>query len=61
VFILLIKLVSGAGHHVYADKPELFNNYVNEIVELIDAHDETDQSYPESVNSIQESMHNHDL
>lgn len=56
MFTLLLKLVSGAGHHVYADKPDLFNNYVNEIVELVDTHDETDKSYPESVNSAQESI-----
>ncbi|XP_065368437.1 (Lyso)-N-acylphosphatidylethanolamine lipase isoform X1 [Calliphora vicina] len=29
-----IKTVTGAGHHVYADKPEVFNRYVNETCDL---------------------------
>ncbi|XP_073848991.1 pummelig isoform X2 [Musca autumnalis] len=29
-----IKVVNGAGHHVYADKPEIFNRYVNETCDL---------------------------
>lgn len=29
-----IKMVNGAGHHVYADKPDIFNRYVNETCDL---------------------------
>ncbi|XP_005179119.1 (Lyso)-N-acylphosphatidylethanolamine lipase isoform X1 [Musca domestica] len=32
--IVDIKVVNGAGHHVYADKPEIFNRYVNETCDL---------------------------
>ncbi|CAD6998503.1 unnamed protein product [Ceratitis capitata] len=33
-----IKMVNGAGHHVYADKPDIFNRYVNEACELYKAY-----------------------
>ena len=29
-------MINQAGHHVYADQPETFNSYVNEILGLID-------------------------
>ncbi|KAM8713930.1 hypothetical protein ACLKA7_014139 [Drosophila subpalustris] len=29
-----IKIVTDAGHHVYADKPEVFNRYVNETCDI---------------------------
>lgn len=29
-----IKIVTGAGHHVYADKPDVFNRYVNETCDI---------------------------
>ncbi|KAI9583233.1 (Lyso)-N-acylphosphatidylethanolamine lipase isoform X1 [Glossina fuscipes] len=32
--VVNIKIVSGAGHHVYADKPDVFNRYVNETCNL---------------------------
>lgn len=32
-----VQVISGAGHHVFADKPELFNKYVNEACEQSDA------------------------
>lgn len=24
-----LQVISGAGHHIFADKPEVFNEYVN--------------------------------
>lgn len=36
------KPILGAGHHVYADKPQLFNKYVNDTCALAD----TDQPLP---------------
>ncbi|PSN29767.1 hypothetical protein C0J52_23904 [Blattella germanica] len=33
------KVVTGAGHHVYADKADVFNKYVNEICQLADSGD----------------------
>ncbi|ESO87802.1 hypothetical protein LOTGIDRAFT_219704 [Lottia gigantea] len=32
-----VQIVVGAGHHVYADKPEIFNNIVNRICDKIDS------------------------
>uniref|UniRef100_T1GLU3 AB hydrolase-1 domain-containing protein n=1 Tax=Megaselia scalaris TaxID=36166 RepID=T1GLU3_MEGSC len=32
-----IRIVSGAGHHVYADKADVFNKYVNEACSLTDS------------------------
>ncbi|CAF0776794.1 unnamed protein product [Brachionus calyciflorus] len=34
-----VKLITGAGHHVYADKPNEFNEYVKYIFELIEDFD----------------------
>lgn len=31
-----VQVISGAGHHVFADKPELFNKYVNEACTISD-------------------------
>lgn len=36
-FVYFLKIISGAGHHVYADKPEIFNRYVNEACNLTDS------------------------
>ncbi len=42
-----LKIIPGAGHHVYADQPILFNEYVDEILDLIDAHDDNiNLNYP---------------
>lgn len=33
---LKFQVISGAGHHVYADKPELFNQIVAETCNIAD-------------------------
>jgi abhydrolase domain-containing protein 5 len=32
-----LQVITGAGHHVYADKPETFNRYVTEACSLTDS------------------------
>jgi hypothetical protein len=36
----MLKLITGAGHHVYADKPNEFNEYVQHILQLLDENEE---------------------
>lgn len=36
-----VQIISGAGHHVYADKPDIFNRYVNDACNLSDSADRT--------------------
>lgn len=31
-----VQVITGAGHHVYADKPDIFNKYVNDACNLTD-------------------------
>lgn len=31
-----VQIITGAGHHVYADKPEIFNKYVNDACNFTD-------------------------
>lgn len=31
------QVISGAGHHIFADKPEIFNQYVNEACRFADS------------------------
>lgn len=33
---LSFQVISGAGHHIFADKPEVFNHYVNEACHFAD-------------------------
>lgn len=32
-----VQAINGAGHHVFADKPDLFNTYVNDACFVCDA------------------------
>ncbi|XP_075168131.1 pummelig [Haematobia irritans] len=56
-----IKTVNGAGHHVYADKPDIFNRYVNEtcdlykIRQLVRESTESDEEHILSVNAATEA------
>jgi len=38
-----VEIISGAGHHVYADKPHEFNEYIKYVYELIDELDNEQQ------------------
>jgi len=33
-----VQEIAGAGHHVYADQPNRFNNVVNEVARFVDSH-----------------------
>lgn len=44
-----VKLITGAGHHVYADKPNEFNEYVKYIFELIEEYDSREDLGTEAV------------
>jgi hypothetical protein len=48
-FIYKKKLITNAGHHVYADKPNDFNEYIQYIFHLIDEHDKSIQNGGQSV------------
>lgn len=41
-----IQVIPKAGHHVYADRPDLFNQYVNEACEFSDNLNKKLQSLP---------------
>jgi len=41
-----VKLISGAGHCVYAEKSKDFNEYIQYILELIDEHIEKNHDFP---------------
>jgi pimeloyl-ACP methyl ester carboxylesterase len=31
-----VKVIENAGHHVYADRPDEFNEYINSLLDKID-------------------------
>jgi len=43
-----IKTIMGAGHHVYADKSEIFNELVNEICQFADEQNDSEENDPKS-------------
>uniref|UniRef100_A0A1B6CQ76 1-acylglycerol-3-phosphate O-acyltransferase ABHD5 n=1 Tax=Clastoptera arizonana TaxID=38151 RepID=A0A1B6CQ76_9HEMI len=51
-----IKTIQGAGHHLYADKSEVFNTFVNNCCELSDENEETQED--ETSNSNTTSVSN---
>ncbi|KAI6225854.1 AB hydrolase-1 domain-containing protein [Aphelenchoides besseyi] len=40
-----VKVVNGAGHHVYADQPEQFNRVINDVSEIVDKELDLDPGY----------------
>lgn len=49
-----MQVINGAGHHVYADRSEIFNKYVQEACALSDSTSRLTsanlRSYPKAVN-----------
>lgn len=37
LFLFFVQVISGAGHHIFADKPEVFNEYVNAACRFSDS------------------------
>lgn len=54
-----IKIVTGAGHHVYADKPDVFNRYVNETCDIYKLGSEQHRPAPSPVPSAAASSQLH--
>lgn len=42
-FFSSLQIVKSAGHHVYADKPQSFNNAVKKVCNAVDAKLERDK------------------
>lgn len=53
---IIMQVITGAGHHVYADKSEIFNKYVLEACALSDSipHLTSSNLHPSTINSDQE-------
>ncbi|XP_055679992.1 (Lyso)-N-acylphosphatidylethanolamine lipase isoform X1 [Lutzomyia longipalpis] len=43
-----IQVINGAGHHIYADRPEVFNRYVNDVCALSDGQKASGESIDNS-------------
>lgn len=39
-------MIRGAGHHVYADRTEAFNDVLRRTVEMIDADEDLIEQFP---------------
>lgn len=55
-----MQVISGAGHHVYADKAEIFNQYVNEACNYCDQNSNSAMSQNEATESEPEDNGNQD-
>ena len=43
--MFFFKIIKGAGHHVYSDKPTEFNEYICNILKKIERHEQTNEGY----------------
>ena len=48
IWLAYLQVITGAGHHVYADKPEAFNRYVIEACSVSDS-GETGNKLPKEI------------
>ncbi|XP_013162851.1 PREDICTED: 1-acylglycerol-3-phosphate O-acyltransferase ABHD5-like isoform X3 [Papilio xuthus] len=52
-----VQVINGAGHHVYVDKPELFNKYVLEACARADAYDPREtEAGPETSQGLDQTV-----
>ncbi|KAH3776553.1 hypothetical protein DPMN_177981 [Dreissena polymorpha] len=41
--VALLQTIPGAGHHVYADRPESFNKIMNQYLDKMDVHSDNER------------------
>lgn len=46
---MCFQVISGAGHHIFADKPEVFNEYVNSACRFSDKIPDNDAGEPSQI------------